>query len=549
MGKSGISFDLKDFDLAGRIGQFRLGDKVMDTPNLFPVVSPFDNAIEPRKMADEFGVQCLFTNAYIINQNTKKNGQILEQGLHKALNFPGIIATDSGGFQDYMYGGDLKISPEEIEPFQEKIGSDCPVILDIPVQTTDSYEVARDKVQITIQRAKENITRRTRTDCAWFGPIHGSIYSDLLEHSTKEMSKLDFGIYAIGGVVKTFIDYRFDLDVRVLLQVKKWLRPNRPLHMFGLGLPNFFSLAVACGADTFDSAAYFLYAKDNRYFTLHGTKILDDLTELPCHCPVCTSYNLDELKKAPKGEKTRLLAEHNLHLSMSELKTIRQAIREGTLWELVEQRVMSHPKLFKAFREMHNFADFIEKLNPTEKARGVKIFNEYSVYRPEIQHYYQKLRDFQYQKSPSQLIFLPDLDLSVQNSVPMQQWLSNLRTRCSDKEYRIIIVSNIFGLIPLELSEIYPVSQHEGAFEVHLQDDALNTLLSISQRLLQQNLSKSTHSFILIPHEFQDEYQEVKSFPNTKHFIYQIENIISKIAPTLVVNKYNDINSIIQDLT
>ena len=52
------------------------------------------------------------------------------------------------------------MSPEEIEPFQRNvIGSDCPVILDIPVQITDLYEIAQQKVLTTIDRAKQNIER------------------------------------------------------------------------------------------------------------------------------------------------------------------------------------------------------------------------------------------------------------------------------------------------------------------------------------------------------------------------------------------------------
>lgn len=233
------SYEIRDFDAAGRIGRFKLGSKVLDTPNLFPVVSPFANLISPKDLFERFKAQSIFTNAYILYKNQDKNQEILDKGLHKHLEFPGIIATDSGAFQDYMYAGAVKVKPEEIEPFQEQIGSDCPVILDIPVQTTDSLEEAERKINITLQRARENIARRIRKDTAWFGPIHGSIYPQLLKKSAIEMSKLDFGIYAIGGVVKTFIDYRFDLDVAILLEVKKWLRADRPLHMFGLGLPAF----------------------------------------------------------------------------------------------------------------------------------------------------------------------------------------------------------------------------------------------------------------------------------------------------------------------
>jgi len=138
----------------------------------------------------------------------------------------------------------IEIKPEEIENFQERIASDFPVILDLPVQLEDTFEVAESKVLKTIKRAKENISRRENQNCYWIGPIHGGKFPDLLKKSSIEMSKLDFGIYAIGGLVKAFLQYQFELTLNMLLTVKKSIIPNKPLHMFGLGLPQFFSLAV-----------------------------------------------------------------------------------------------------------------------------------------------------------------------------------------------------------------------------------------------------------------------------------------------------------------
>jgi len=152
----------------------------------------------------------------------------LKKGLHNYLNFEGIIGTDSGAFQKYMYPRDnLEINAEEIEKFQENIHSDFAVILDAPVQPNDDYETAKEKVMLSIERAKDNIRRRTHDSSHWFGPIHGAKYFDLLRLSTLEMSKLDFDVYAIGGLVKYFLNYRFDLELQELrhpLQVLVFLR-------------------------------------------------------------------------------------------------------------------------------------------------------------------------------------------------------------------------------------------------------------------------------------------------------------------------------------
>ena len=72
----------------------------------------------------------------------------------------------------------------------------------------DEYnqKVAEFKVNETIKRAKENILRRRNANCSWFGPVHGGKYKELLKRSSLEMSNLDFAVYAIGGLVKAFLD-------------------------------------------------------------------------------------------------------------------------------------------------------------------------------------------------------------------------------------------------------------------------------------------------------------------------------------------------------
>jgi 7-cyano-7-deazaguanine tRNA-ribosyltransferase len=525
------SYEIKDFDAGARIGLMRLGEKKLETPNLFPVVNPFQNQISPKELYDHFKIQAIFTNAYILYKNRENNPDIIKKGLHKHLGFPGIIATDSGGFQDFMYSGDIKLTPEEIEPFQEKIGSDCPVILDIPVQTTDPYEEAKRKVEITIQRAKDNVLRRQRHDTAWFGPIHGSIYPDLLKLSSQEMSKLNFGIYAIGGVVKTFIDYRFDLDIEILLNVRKWIDPSKPLHMFGLGLPNFFSLAVACGADTFDSAAYILYAKDDRYFTYTGTKNIKDLIELPCHCSICTKYSASEIQKLPKDKRIEVIARHNLYHSFSEIRTIKQAIREGTLWDLVEQRVHAHPKYIKALKKSIEFPEHFDQLLNMNKTKGQKLLSSFSFFRPHLQYFRKKMENFKIIQTKTILLCLPELDLPSDKGIPFEVWKEQINSNAQYEKIQLVIISNSLSVIPIELAEIYPAGQHEGIINLEHKKQEKSILLNTFRKFLSRNTNQFETIKILIPETFVNEYKEQEIFFPKNHLIYYIEDVISNNFP------------------
>jgi 7-cyano-7-deazaguanine tRNA-ribosyltransferase len=524
-----MNYEIVDIDALGRIGTITVNNKQMVTPNLFPVVHPYKNIISIPDLK-KFGAQCIFTNAYFLYHNKARREEALQKGIHEYLNFDGIIATDSGAFQQYMYqNSKIEIKAEEIEQFQEKINSDFPVILDIPVQLKDDYKSAQEKVNITLERAKENINRRTNVNCNWFGPIHGARYDDLLRLSAGEMNKLDYSVYAIGGLVKAFLDYRFDLIIDILLTVKEILSPNKPLHMFGLGLPQFFSLAVACGCDLMDSAAYILYAKENRYFSLStGTKNLNELVEFPCHCPICNDYTPKEMNNLDEKIRIELLAKHNLHLSFSELRTIRQAIREGNLWELVEQRIRAHPNLVSAAKRLKKYISTFETHEKIYKRHGRMYGSSESIRRPLIMRYENRMKNnYRIPSDAKYLIILPELDTRVQNSPTIKTWLEDIdnNTFLPRKLLHIVFNSNIFGMIPLELINTFPMGQFESAPPTEMSDILYKKSKKKSAQFIEKFSKYYRRCGVLIPELIINQFNETIKF-NTNNSIYGLEKIL-----------------------
>lgn len=524
-----MKWEISDFDALGRIGKLTVNNKQMITPNLFPVVHPYKNIISTSNLK-KIGAQCVFTNAYIIYQNIQIRDEILSKGLHSHLNFDGITATDSGAFQKYMYNKNkLEIQAAEIEKFQEDIGTDFAVILDEPVQPDDDYDIAKKKVNITIERAQDNVNRRTKDTCHWFGPIHGAKYDDLLKTSTIEMSKLDFGVYAIGGLVKSLLNYRFDLVIQILLNVKKNIVWNKPIHMFGLGLPQFFSLAVACGCDLMDSAAYILFAKENRYFTLStGTRKLDELEEFPCHCPICCDYKPKEVLKFNEKLRTELLAKHNLYLSFSELRTVRQAIKEGNLWELVEQRIRNHPTLVKASKLIKSYIPLFEAHEKLYKSHGRLYSSPESGERPLIYRYLLKLKNnYRVPEDAKYLIILPELDIKGEKSPSIKYWLEQINNNpiIPRNLLHVAFFSEIYGIIPLELSSSFPMGQYE-SIDLTTEDEItfqnFGYKVELFFKMYSENYSKCG---ILIPEEYIDQFNELVHFSK--------EKVITKLAEML----------------
>jgi len=543
-----MKWEISDFDALGRIGKLTVNNKQMTTPNLFPVVHPYKNTISISDLK-KIGAQCVFTNAYIIYQNAQLRDEILEKTIHSHLNFDGIIATDSGAFQKYMYNkSNLEIQAEDIEKFQENIGTDFAVILDEPVQPDDDYNKAKKKVDITIERAKDNINRRIKDTCYWFGPIHGAMYDDLLKKSTFEMSKLNFDIYAIGGLVKSLLDYRFDLVIRILLNVKKNIVWNKPIHMFGLGLPQFFSLAIACGCDLMDSAAYILFARENRYFTLStGTRKLEELEEFPCHCPICCEYDPKEVLNFDEELRTQLIAKHNLYISFSELRTIRQAIKEGNLWELVEQRIRNHPTLVEASKLIKSHLPLFENHEKLYKTHGRLYSSPGSVERPLIFRYESKLKNnYRVPEDAKYLVLLPELDVKGGQSPSIKKWLDELDTNSviPRKFLHVVFLSDFYGIIPLELSSSFPMGQYESIRLLGENDVLYQNLVQKTELFFDIYAYNYSKFGILVPDEYINQFNETLEFPK--------KNIMKNLARMLNTKfevklaSFSEISSLIQ---
>lgn len=359
-----LEFEVLAKDIAGRTGRLKVGSRSMKTPALLPVINPHLQPITPREMRG-LGIECLITNAYIFRRSEEFSERARSQGLHSVLDFDGAIMTDSGSFQLSVYG-DVEVTNIETLEFQKEIGSDIMVPLDIPTSPDAPREVAEHDLGITIERLRE-AREHFGIDAPIAGPVQGGRFSDLRIRAGREVGELGFRFCPIGAVVPLMESYRYRDLVEVVLAAKQGIPSSACVHLFGAGHPAMFSLAVAMGCDLFDSAAYALYAKEGRYLTSHGSYLLKELADLPCPCPVCQRHTPGELLSSP--ERLRLLALHNLYVTLAEIRRIRQAISDGTLWELVDDRCRGHPRLLTGFRTLLEYNASLEPHDRVSKRR------------------------------------------------------------------------------------------------------------------------------------------------------------------------------------
>lgn len=457
-----MSFEVLDRDLLGRIGRLETKSGVVETPVLLPVINPVVQPVSPKRMQEEFKCQALITNAYILRKHF--GNELAKKGVHNLLDFSGVIMTDSGAYQILAYGN-VDVTPEEIVHYQEEINTDIATILDVPTGWGISKKYAERTVNETLERAKKLAETKKRDDIIWVGPIQGGKYLDLVTYSAKEMGKLPFAIHALGSPTPVMEQYLFDTLVDMILTAKMNLPLERPLHLFGAGHPLMFSLAVALGCDLFDSAAYAIYARENRYLTEYGTIRLDKLEYFPCSCPICVKNNPEDMKTMPEVERQEMLALHNLHVSFSEMKRIKQTIVEGRLWEHLEVRAHGHPSLLKALRTMAKYKEYLEKQSPLTKKSGLFFFNSLAQIRPEVVRHKKRLFErYSQPKEAKVLVLLPQTQMKpFHKSWEYQRNLKTVMQKLGDEadSVHVCVYAAPFGIIPIELDEVYPLSQHE----------------------------------------------------------------------------------------
>ena len=448
-------FEVRRCDAAGRLGRLEIprADVTIETPAMLPVVNLNHQLIEPARLAEEFGAEILITNAYLINRDAELRQAALERGLHELLGFPGAIMTDSGSFQLAEYG-DVDINTEEILAFQDAIGSDIATPVDIPTPPDADRERATSDLNET-NAAIATAAAYAAGDMLVSAPVQGGRFPELRKQSAEAAYDAGLDVYPVGAMVPLLRAYRFDDVVSLVGAAKRGLGEDVPVHLFGAGHPMMFSLGVAMGCDLFDSAAYALYAREDRYLTATGTVQLEDLSYLPCACPVCVETTPARMRGLEETERERVLTEHNLYVTFAEIRRVKQAIQQGELLELVEARARAHPGLLDGYRSAITRSDQLEASDTATGQRPFFYLSSESAGRPEVRRHHERLARLEI---PERLTLV---DPAIDDSLPREHpWTDSLDVsgivEVAGDEWWYVIPP--FGPVPPALLETYPLT-------------------------------------------------------------------------------------------
>ncbi len=447
----------------GRIGRLRTRHGAIETPFLFPVIDPsLRKQIVPIDKVRDIGFNGIITNAYLLKKNVG-----LETSIHEYLKFDGVVMTDSGAYQILQYGV-IDIENREIVEYQCRIGSDIGVILDIPTRFDASYEEALFSVEETYRRAMEVIdVIESCSSTLWVLPIQGGTYLNLLKESAKRALDLGmYSIYAIGSPTSLLERFAFEKIIDMVYIVRSIVPPGKPVHLFGAGHPLIIPFAVALGIDLMDSASYILYARGDRYMTRRGTYRLEDLDYFPCSCPVCTRYTPKDLAEMPKSERIEKLALHNLHVLAEELRCVKQAIREGRLWEYLEERAHSHPSAMRAFQRLKKYAEVLYRHAPISKGevRAVYLLSMDSIYNPKVMNARRRSIERAVVRNKC-LAFVPLVPWDKPGHVSQLYRKIHDLDKTVEVECDVYFFMPLLGIVSRYLDERYPFSQFETVYD------------------------------------------------------------------------------------
>jgi len=353
-----MGFEIVARDGAARAGRLATAHGAVETPVFMPVgTAATVKAMTPEAVAAT-GARLVLANTYHLMLRPGAERVAALGGLHRFMNWPHAVLTDSGGFQvmslaglrtiseegvafrSHLDGSRHLLTPERSVEIQRLLGADVTMALD----ECTPYPAERDAVAASMElsmrwaeRARRAFTERPGHGI--FGIVQGGVHAELRERSARRLVEIAFDGYAIGGLAigegqaTTFAMVEASVPA---------LPEARPRYLMGVGKPADIVGAVKRGIDMFDCVLPTRSGRTGQAWTragalnLRNARHAEDPTPLDpeCRCPACTGFSrayLHHLTKAGEILGSMLLTWHNLTYYADLTAALRSAIRAGRL--------------------------------------------------------------------------------------------------------------------------------------------------------------------------------------------------------------------------
>lgn len=348
---------------SARVGKLYTPHGEIDTPVFMPVGTQATvKTMSPHEL-EEIGAQIILSNTYHLYLRPGHDLVAEAGGLHRFMNWPKPILTDSGGFQvfslvdlreinddgvtfrSHIDGSKHFFSPEISMEIQMALGSDIAMAFDECAPYPCSFEEAKNAMERTSRWAERCLKFHNHPQQVVFGIVQGSVYPELRVESAKQLTQLDFPGYGIGGLS---VGEPKPLMYEMLEHTIPHLPANKPRYLMGVGSPDCLVEGVLRGVDMFDCVLPTRIARNGTVMTSQGKLVVRnaqyarDFSPLDpeCGCYTCRNYSrayIRHLLKADEVLGIRLTTIHNLSFLIDLMGKIRKAILEDSLRDFAQE--------------------------------------------------------------------------------------------------------------------------------------------------------------------------------------------------------------------
>jgi queuine tRNA-ribosyltransferase len=357
MTSSAFGFRVDARDGAARRGTIVTAHGEVETPVFMPVGTAGTVKAMTADSVRATGARLVLGNTYHLMLRPGAGRIAALGGLHRFIDWPGPILTDSGGFQvmslaklrrldtdgvtfqSHIDGSTHRLTPARSVEIQHQLDSTITMALDECTAFPATPDEARQSMQLSMRWAA--LSRDSFVDrpgYGVFGIVQGGVYPELRAESAAALTAIGFDGYAIGGLA---VGEGQAMMFAVLDSTMPHLPADRPRYLMGVGTPEDIVGAVWRGIDMFDCVMPTRAGRTARAFTslgvfnLRNARFADDGGPLDpaCTCPACVKHSrayLHHLFKAEEMLGPMLLTWHNVCYYQELTRGLRRAIQAGT---------------------------------------------------------------------------------------------------------------------------------------------------------------------------------------------------------------------------
>jgi queuine tRNA-ribosyltransferase len=361
-----FTFRLTKTDGGARLGEFATPHGRVATPAFMPVGTQGTvKGLTPEAVRGT-GAEIVLGNTYhlMLRPGAERIAEL--GGLHKFMNWPLPILTDSGGFQvmslsqlrklddngvtfrSHLDGAMFELTPERAIEIQALLGADIAMQLDECLKLPASREDIARAMRLSLcwaERSKRAFERNAGDGAALFGIVQGGDDPALRAESARELIEIGFHGYAIGGLA---VGEPQAVMLGIVAETAPALPSDRPRYLMGVGTPEDLLEAAARGIDMFDCVLPTRNGRHGLAYTRFGPVNLKNarhagdpapLDAESAH-PAARTYSrayLHHLVKASEMLGAVLLSTINLAYYQELMRGMREAIAAGQFEDFRQQ--------------------------------------------------------------------------------------------------------------------------------------------------------------------------------------------------------------------